>query len=148
MQEDPPTVNMTAPKDVVIIDSLPMTANTGTYSLTQLKAQIADQVFGGGAPTFFFQIESIKAWAPSAASGEIAMTDLKSGVTVSDFGSLSYRAKVGLHYSPILQTVYETTATTDVVEIGSAGATDLIDMRISVRTWCSVTSLTARMQQR
>jgi hypothetical protein len=148
MQEDPPSMNVTPPRDITIVDSITMVAGIGNYNMGDLTAKISEQAYGGGTPEFYFQIESMKIWGPSATSGEVVLTHEASGMTVSDFGSLSYRAKVGLHFSPVIQVVRLSSGTGNIFSIASSGATDLIDIRCSIRTWSSVPTTTAFAQHR
>jgi len=135
---DPPLIRLNRPVDYQL--TIKLAADSGGMLTQDIVDAIRLVRYGtnGASVTFRYTLNYIHAWAdPSLNSADLNMTDVASGVAMSDNGGTTHRARVGLHYPKVLQSPRFSSATSDsiVVITTSPGTLDSIDLRVGVTVW-------------
>lgn len=132
---DPPSIATTKPLTVTLFFQKISVANTSTITGANIASAISTQRFGGASVLFSFQVRRVDCWAPASANGRIVLTDVSSLVQSADSGSFSVRPRAGILFPPAAQIVRSSSGTANLFEVRTSGATDLVDVNITVCFW-------------
>jgi len=91
-----------------------------------------------GRSNFSYTLNYIHCWADSSLDAvTLDLEDTVSGVITSDNGATTHRARVGMHYTKVLQVPRKSgTLTTDIATIKtSVGNVSDLDLRFGVTVW-------------
>jgi hypothetical protein len=134
---DPPTISASKARVAQIFFNTVVTSGSSDVTTNTLEGAIRDQYYGATTAAFFYQILSVFAYAPGSASADIALSDLATGVTSVDSGSFADRAKVGIMYPPVAQTIRPSGNSDNLWGVKCPAAE--VDMYVKVRFWDSPT---------
>ncbi len=138
IEADPKSILLTVPREVIISGKVSLSTGAAELTVADLLSEIKSQLFGGSTTTFYYQVMKIIVWGLAGEGTRVSLTDNVSQMEVSDLGSYSFRAKVGLSYSPIIQTVrVSSTITGNLASINSTSSSGDVDTRTTVRCWTS-----------
>lgn len=134
---DYPTINTTKPSRVRLFFQKASVANTSTITGANLVSAIKTQRFGGASVLFSYQLVNCSVYAPASAAGRVVLTDSSSFVQSADSGSFSVRARAGISYPPAAQLVRDSNGTSNILELRTSGATDVVDVCATVTVWAA-----------
>lgn len=135
--EDPASILLTPKRQIIISDQGTAAAGLFSYTHSLLVDAIRQQAYAGATVSFRYQVMKLVCWGQSGTGTRIQMEDSSSNIEVSDLGSYAFRPKVGLTYSPLIQSVHYEGTTGDIVKIESGADSDALEFRTSVRIWAS-----------
>jgi hypothetical protein len=134
---DPPSIRRNRPVDLQL--EWKPTATDGTYTLTyeEILIALADYGYDGTSIQFWYTVNYVHAWADSSLDAvRISLYDVATGVSTSDNGATTHRARVGIHYPKVLQVPHDQNDTGNIMGlILSTGDPSQADMRIGVTIW-------------
>jgi hypothetical protein len=134
---DPPTISASKARVAQIFFNTETVSGSADVTSNTLETGIRAQYYAGTTAAFFYQILSVFAYAPGSASADIAISDLATGVTAVDSGSFADRAKVGIMYPPVAQTIRPSGNTENLWGVKSPAVE--VDMYVKIRFWDSPT---------
>jgi hypothetical protein len=140
---DPPSIRKNRPVDLSL--KWKPTASEGTDVLTQANVQAAlkDYGYDSSNQQFFYTVNYVYAWADSSLDAvTLSLYDVATGVSTTDNGATTRRARVGLHYPKVLQVPQAETSTGLITGVTiSTNVPSEIDMRIGVTVWMKTSNL-------
>jgi len=134
---DAPAISEHPPRNGIVEEEVTLTTGSGTMTVPGVTSKIRDNLWGVTG-NFNFQILKIVVWGTTLGSEKVTITDILSGIKSSDLGSAALRAKVGLHFPPIVTAsrIYSSTdAATNLYDLTSGAVAQSLDTRVSVRVW-------------
>jgi hypothetical protein len=121
------------------------TATSGLDYLTHgnIQSALQDYGFDSSIQEFWYTVNYVHAWADASLDAvTISLFDSASGVSTTDNGATSHRARVGMHYPKVLQVPNAHTTTGYVTGLTvSSDDPSQTDMRIGVTVWSKTPSL-------
>jgi hypothetical protein len=134
---DPPTISASKARVAQIFYNVTPGSSSGEATLTTsvLEDRIRAQYYGATTAAFFYQVIAVHAYAGGAGSADIAISDLATGVTAVDTGSFADRAKVGIAYPPVAQTIRPTGVAGNIWLVKTPAVE--VDLYVKVRFWDS-----------
>jgi hypothetical protein len=112
-------------------------------SLSDVVTALADYGYDSTGSAFWFTVNYIHAWADSSLDAvDLSLYDVVSGVSTTDNGATTHRARVGLHYPRVLQIPHSQSASVNIAGVTiSSGDPSEIDVRIGVTVWMKTSDL-------
>jgi len=140
---DPPSIRKNRPVDLQLKWKPTATSGTDLLTVANIVSALGEYGYDSTNTDFWFTVNYVHAWADSSLDAvDLSIYDVASGVSSTDNGATTHRARVGLHYPKVLQVPRAQNASGNVVGVTiSSGDPSEIDLRIGVTVWTKTSNL-------